>query len=170
MPEVSKRQAAREAANFSMAPSGLWTPQRTTAAANRVVSTYRRTPEDLLQVGASFYPNWRQDAEHIGQQIGQSHEAGAALLAHLSPQNEAESNRVQAMQLVHGLSDKAAAAMVKAGQHSIDAVGAKSRADAAAKAGNTREHGYWSTEYAKHRIEHNKWRAQSGITGTPLGM
>lgn len=154
---------------FQALPSGLWTPQQTGAVAGNLVGAYQRAPKESLKLGKSFYPNWNEDAHHIGEAIGQTHEHGAAILAQLSPSNEAEQNRIHALQLVHGMDDKATAHMLKAGESAGLAKGAGVRARHAEGIGDSAGASHWTSEHAKHTADNLMHRSKAGITGTPLG-
>jgi hypothetical protein len=144
----------------------IWTPQRTQAVATRFVSAYQRTPENLLAHGREFYPTWHEDAHHIGTVTGLGHEAGAAILAHLSPANEAERNRIQAMQLVHGVDDKQAGMLLRAAKASSAAKSAEVRLRGAAT--GSRFHTELAAEYAGQSAKNEQLRRRAGIVGTPL--
>ena len=163
------RTTQREGAPFSPLPAKPWTPQQQGAVASNYSASYRKTPEHLLKLGASFYPNWHEDAQHIGEATGLGHEAGAAVMAHLSPSNEAEKNRIQAMQVVHGMDDRATAHMLKASEHASIAKGAEVRARHAQKAGDMTGASHWGAEHQKHSAMNATLRAKAGIQGTPLG-
>lgn len=144
-----------------------WLPQQTAAVASRLVRTYEQTPQNLRDAGAQFYPLWNETAEHIGTAIGKTTEHGAAILAHLSPSNEAEMNRMQGMQIAHSMSDKALAAMVKAGEHSTMAKSFEVRSRSAVP--GSPEHSSLLAEHAKHTAEVQRLRGVAGVVGTPLG-
>jgi hypothetical protein len=150
-------------------PKGLWTPKQTQLITGNYVRAYANAPDVHREHGAEFFPSWNEDAHHIGEAIGQGHEAGAALLAHLSPANEAEMNRIQGLQLVHGVSGKQAGHMVKAGAAASRGVGATSRRTAALRKGDTSGASHWHAEAESAKAEAQHHRAKSGLKGTPLG-
>jgi hypothetical protein len=147
----------------------LWTPQQSTAVSQRYERAYQRTPSGLLHTGAEFYPTWHETAHHIGGQIGGGVEHGAAVLAHLSPANEAELNRIQGMQVVHGLSDKQMGHLVKAGASAARGHSATSSRSAALKRGDTVAASRYHAEAEKHGAETARLRGKAGIADTPLG-
>ena len=153
-----------------MTPGGVWSPQQTGAVANNYVQAYQRAPKESLRLGKSFYPNWHEDAEHIGQAIGQSTSHGAAILAQLSPSTEAETNRIQALQLVHGMDDKAYSHMGKAADAAGRAKSAGSSMRHALKSGDTAAASNFHGIHAKAEQENLYHRKQAGIVDTPLGM
>jgi hypothetical protein len=174
MAKVSKRtnniEGVAPPKGFQALPSGLWTPQRTTAVAGNLVRAYQNASPESLKLGAEFYPGWHEDAQHLGEATGQGVEAGAAMMAHISPSNEAEANRMQALQLVHGLDDKAALHIGKAAAAATRQKGAEVRMRNAIKAGDHSEANRWHEEYQQHKAENDHFRGKSGIMGTPLGM
>jgi hypothetical protein len=145
----------------------VWTPQRTVAVANRFINRFQQTPPHLRQTGAEFYPTWHEDAQHIGHVTGLGHEAGAAILAHLSPANEAEQNRIQALQLVHGVSDRQAGHLINAAKSSRAAQSAEVRLRHAEP--GSRFHQELTSELAGHTARNAALRRKAGIEGTPLG-
>lgn len=83
--------------------SKLWTPEQKGLVAVNYAEGYIQTPKHLRNVGKEFYPSWQTDAGYVGDVAGIGLAGGAALMASLSPSNEAELNRIQAIQLAHGL-------------------------------------------------------------------
>lgn len=156
---------------FKVTPK-LWTPQREVAIATNLHNSYMRAPEHLRNFGAQFYPMWHKTAQHIGEQLGMTTEHGAAILAHLSPQNEAELNRFQGLGLVHAISDEGHKAILEAGMHVRSARSITSKMHPALKSGkigkDSREHLEMLEQIAHHESENERLRKQSGIIGTPL--
>ena len=144
-----------------------WTPQRTTSVAGRLSRAYEATPPHLLEAGAAFYPTWNETADHVGQHLGKSVEHGAAVLAHLSPANEAEVNRIQGLQMVHGVSDKGLGHLVRAGEHATMAKSTEVRLRHMQP--GTRAHTALSDDHAAHTAEIERLRRVAGVRGTPLG-
>ena len=141
----------------------LWTPQRTQSVATRYERAYLRTPEPLLKAGAEFYPGWHEDAQHIGQTLDLGHEAGAAIMAHLSPANEAEINRIQAMQVTHGIGDKQSRLLMRAGE--MASIAQSNEVLSRKAPAGSRFH----VEHQKASAENARLRQKAGIIGTPLG-
>jgi hypothetical protein len=152
---------------FKMTPSGLWTPKQQKLVVANYSNAYLKTSPELLGYGAEFYPAWNEDAQHLGEVMGQDTAAGSALLAHLSPSKEAEENRLAAYQLVHGISDRNAARLQKAGEHASAAKSAEVRMRHA-EPGST-FHKQLQAEYAEHAAANRQLRGQAGIEGTVLG-
>lgn len=153
------------------APGGLWTPKQKQLITGNYVRAYANAPDIHREHGEAFFPSWNEDAQHIGEAIGQTHEAGAALLAHLSPANEAEMNRIQGLQLVHGdISDKQVQHMTKAADAASRGASAASRRTAARKRGDTSEASHWHAEAESAKAEAKHHRGKSGLAGTPLGF
>ena len=141
----------------------LWTPQRTLAVSQRFERAYANTPKHLLAAGAEFFPGWNEDAHHIGQVTGLGHEAGAAIMAHLSPANEAEQNRIQAIQLTHGVTDKQASHLMRAGE--MQSIAQSNEVRSRKAPAGSRFH----VEHQKAQAENMRLRQKAGIVGTPLG-
>lgn len=158
-------------ADFQMTPSS-WSPQREVAVAGRLHAAYLGTPEHLKNYGAQFYPLWNETAQHIGETIGRGTAHGAAILAHLSPSNEAELNRIQGIGLVHTIGEEGHRALIQASQHASQAKSLTSRMNPALKKGRigegSKEHTDFLEKIAYHENENAKLRKQSGIIGTPL--
>lgn len=94
-----------------------WSPQRTSSVSRRLSGLYVSAPSEMKALGRQFYPVWSDTAAHIGEVTGTSRAHGAAVLAHLSPSNEAEMNRIQAIQLVHTQTPTDLKNLVEAGRH-----------------------------------------------------
>lgn len=173
MPRETSRDAAVGGGDFKPitgeAPGGLWTPKQKQLITGNYVRAYANAPDVHREHGAEFFPSWNEDAHHIGEAIGQGHEAGAALLAHLSPANEAEVNRIQGLQMVHGVTDKQAGHMIKAGEAASRGVSATSRRTAAHRRGDTASAGRYHEEAMSHKAEAAHHRAKAGLAGSPLG-
>lgn len=173
MAKITNRGASIETPagpeGFQKTPGGLWSPQQTGAVANNLISAYQRAPKESLKLGKRFYPNWNEDAQHLGAAVGQTHEAGAAILAHLSPSNEAEQNRIHALQLVHGMDDRASMHMMKAGAAASRAKSSEVQMRHAVKNEDWAAANVHQEAYDKHKAENAKLRGKAGIQGTPLG-
>lgn len=168
MPNTTQRNGFRPITGE--AKGGLWTPKQKQLITGNYVRAYANAPEEHIKHGEEFFPSWNEDAHHIGEAIGQNHEAGAALLAHLSPANEAEMNRIQALQLVHGdISDKQVGHMMKAADAASRGTGAISRRTAAKRRGDMTEASRWHAEAESAKAEASHHRSKSGLAGTPLG-
>ena len=149
-------------------PSKLWTPGQTTAVAANYSRSYERAPEKAHALGGQFYPNWQEDAAHIGQVSGQGLGGGAAIMAHLSPSTEAETNRIMALQLVHGTDDKQIAHIAKSAEHAEIAKAAVGRRTGAQRSGDTAAVERENAIIQKHGALSAKSRSKAGLTGTPL--
>ena len=177
---------ATPSGEFSKATTGgLWVPERIAEAGTNLARAYEAAPEQAHEWGRQFYPEWQQTAAHIGAMAGQSTAHGAAILAHLSPQNEAEINRIQAMGMVHGgggiESTRQTNAMMRAG---LAGEAAKSH-EASLRAGkqklaegkvprseqsaHMKQMQYHQEEYERHSAENQRLRRMAGVVGTPLG-
>ena len=166
---ITQRADPGEGEGFAPMPSKLWTPRQKQLVTGNYVRAYQNAPDVARQHGANFYPSWHEDAQHIGQAIGRDTNAGAALLAHLSPANEAEQNRIHALQVTHGVSDRQEKHLLKAGQSASMATGAASRRTHALKAGDTVAASRWDAEAQQHKADTARFRQLGGIKGTPLG-
>ena len=125
---------------------GLWLPKQKQLITGNYVRAYLNTPPHLRQHGVEFFPGWNEDAQHIGEVTGLGPEAGAAIIAHLSPANESEKNRIQGMQLVHGVtSDKATKALIEAGEHAYLAKSAETSGRHARKHGDVGAASSWAS-------------------------
>ena len=155
---------------------GLWTPKQKQLITGNYVRAYANAPDVHREHGEAFFPSWNEDAQHIGEHIakpgtGLAHEAGAALLAHLSPANEAEMNRIQALQLVHGnLNPQQVGHMMKAADAASRGASASSRRTAARKRGDTDAASRYHVEAESAKAEAAHHRGKSGLAGTPLGF
>ena len=140
--------------------------------AGGLVRAYVNTPKHLKHLGSQFYPMWHADAEHFAQHIGGSIEQGASILAHLSPSQESEMNRLMAYQMVHGMSDKQGDLLVKAAGHAQEAKGIRSQMMHMSKRGEegTSTFHKLSQQHEALRGEAKTLRQRSGIQGTPLGQ
>lgn len=138
-----------------------WSHQRTTATANRYIAAWEATSPALRAVGAEFFPTWNATAQHIGDHLGQTLVHGAAILAHLSPANEAEANRLQALYLVHNLDDDQLRLLTCAGNLSSQAV-------SAAVEGRRVEAALRRAARLTARVK--RLRAEAGIGDTPLNQ
>jgi hypothetical protein len=79
-----------------------WNHQRTTVYGHNALERFETAPEHAVSSGRAFFPTWQEDAAHLGAHSeNPSVERGAAILAQLSPSQEATRNRMMAYQLVH---------------------------------------------------------------------
>lgn len=154
------------AAHSWMTPT-IWTPQRSTGIATRLVRSYMGAPDEIKELGKQFYPVWNQTAEHLGRTAGLTTEHGAAIMAHISPKNEAELNRIQAMQLVHGVSANVHESMVRAAGHASAAASARGRMRGVPD--GSPEHRELAAEVEHHNREVEAIKSRSGLKGTPAG-
>lgn len=155
-------------ADWAPTPAGIWTPQQSAAVTRNYIKAYRNTPVSHLKLGEQFYPEWHEAAGVIGSLRGQSVAHGAAVLAHLSPSNEAETNRIQALQMASTLDDSALANLVKAGEHQSLAQSAGLRATRSKDLSSSERKDYAdAAEY--HASEKARLKDAAGIKGTPLG-
>jgi hypothetical protein len=157
-------------AGFTKTAAGLWKPEQIQTAGANLVRAYESAPKLAHRYGKKFYPEWHETAEHIGAAAGLSTAHGAAILAHLSPQNEAEMNRVQAMGVVHGPIEgsRRTNAIIRAGQHADMAKSHNSSLREAEKRGDTKAMLHHAEQYDIHHSENMRLRQASGIVGTPL--
>lgn len=162
-------QRSTEGSSFETMPSGAWTPRQKQLVTGNYARAYRNAPAKSRRLGEQFYPSWHEDAQHIGSVTGTGVAGGAAILAHLSPANEAEVNRIQALQVAHGVSDRQANALIRAGESSAMQTGAVSKRTHALRAGDQPAASHWDREAALHSADVAKFRAKGGIEGTPLG-
>lgn len=154
-------------------PSGhnkktLWTPAQTGLVASNYVSAYQRAPAESKRLGKQFYPNWNEDAQHIGGVVGKSMAHGAAILAHLSPSNEAELNRMHALQLVHGMDDRAYRSMGKASEAAGRAKSSEVKLRNAVKNEDFSAANVHQADYDRASAENKYHRGKAKLTGTPL--
>lgn len=139
------------AIKFERTPSGVWTPQRTARIANNLVAAFGAASPNERSLGNRFYPDWNEDAQYLADKAGVSREHGAAMLARLSPQTEAEMNRMMGYQLL-SVGDKQAAHIHRAAELSRAAMKVK---------GSARE----ELNAAAKQV-----RAMAGLQGTPLNL
>jgi len=151
-------------------PSGLWTPRQKQMVTSNYVRAYMSASPEQRRMGAEFYPGWNEDATHIGEHIGRTLEHGAALMAHLSPANEAEQNRIQALQLTHtDFTSRQVRNVLAAGEAASRHTGAISNRTHAMKRGDTAAASHWNEEAERHAADVAKLRSKSGIgADTPL--
>jgi hypothetical protein len=151
-------------------PSGIWTPKQTQAVAQNLNRAYLNAPPQAQQWGEEFYPEWRATAEHIGGATGQGVAGGAAVLAHLSPSNEAEVNRIQALQLTHGGIGSSAqmSAIHKAAASAQAGQSYRASRDAAQRAGDAPAAQRFHEQYQGANAATMAYRRKAGIMGTPL--
>lgn len=149
-------------------PAKLWTPGQTIAVANNLSTRYETAPEAAHMAGSQFYSNWNEDAQHIGRVTGQGTAGGAAIMAHLSPSTEAETNRLMAMQLVHGTDDKSLRHIAKSAKHAEVAKAAVGRRTAALQRGDLSAAAEHDEVVQQHTALSRASRSKAGLTGTPL--
>ena len=146
-----------------------WSRHLRDTVTDNYLNTYMSAPSHLRNMGEQFFPNWNEDAHHIGEMIGRSPAHGAAIMAHLSPSNEAELNRIQAIQLADQLrrtGDDPAwnDAVQGASMHASAAKSAKQRARSASGRDKDR-----LLALSAHHVEQAaKARSALGFGGTPL--
>lgn len=85
---------------FERTPSGVWSPQRRAHVANNLFTAFQQASPEERALGNKFYPDWNEDSQYLADQAGVSPAHGAAMLARLSPQTEAEMNRMMGYQLL----------------------------------------------------------------------
>lgn len=170
-------QRVGRGSRFSVTPSnhgekGQWSRHLRNAVASNYYNTYVNAPSHLRNMGEQFFPNWNEDAHHIAGMLGEGHtvEHGAALMAHLSPSNEAELNRIQAIQLAHHIRDdhftpSRMDAMEEASQMASLAKGLGTRARNAEGS----ERGRLLDQKAHAEMVKDAARRHVGLEGTPLG-
>lgn len=168
MASVTQRGGGGDSGLVLPMPHKLWTPGQTVAVANNYSQSYERAPESAHELGGKFYSNWNQDAEHIGSVSGQGLEGGAAIMAHLSPSTEAETNRIMAMQLVHGTSDQQIKHISTAAKHAAISKAAVGRRTGAKKRGDMAAYAEHDAVVQKHNALSAKARSRAGLTDTPL--
>lgn len=161
MAKLTKRDS-----NWQTTPA-KWSPQRISHVSQNYTSAFLNTSPEMRAAGARFYPLWNETAEHIGNVVGGTTSHGAAVLAHLSPSNEAEKNRIQGLQLAHTLTDDIAHHILLGAEHGLQA---KSHEVSArhVQPGSSK-HAFHMQEYEKHAKEVLRHRRATGYTGTPLG-
>lgn len=150
-----------------------WTEHKTRSLRHNYSQGYMSTPAPLLKAGADFYPTWHEDAQHLADAAGVHLGNTAAMIAHLSPSNEAELNRIQGFQMIHDTihNDRAFSALLEMGQHAHHIASAQNKQRNIAKQGGTgsKEHLEQVMREADHRAALDSLRQQSGLHGTPLG-
>lgn len=161
MANVTKRNSS-----WQMTPVD-WSPQRLSHVSQNYTRAFQNTSPEMRSAGARFYPLWNETAEHIGDVVGGTTAHGAAILAHLSPSNEAEKNRIQGLQLAHTLTDKVAAHIIMGAEHASLAKSHEVRARN--KNISQSERDFHLSEYSKHASEVRRHRKATGFAGTPLG-
>ena len=149
-------------------PAKLWTPGQTVGVAANYTRSFETAPSSAVKLGGQFYSHWNEDAQHIGQVTGQGTAGGAAIMAHLSPSTEAETNRLMAMQLVHGTSDEQLGHIARSAGHAAKAKSAVGRRTAAIKAGDMEAAAQHDIVAQKHTRLSGVSRERAGLAGTPL--
>lgn len=138
---------------FERTPSRNWSPQLQAGLVRNTVEAYRDTTPKQRHLGAQFYPDWNEDAQYLGQQMGHAtHEHASAMIARLSPQTEAEMNRMMGYQTLH-----------------MDDVQTRHVTDSATFSQEALKHPKGSPERAALTKRSGELRAKAGIVGTPLG-
>lgn len=149
-------------------PAGLWTPEQTLTVANNLSQAYLNAPQQAQEWGEEFYPEWHATAHHIGQATGTGLAGGSAILAHLSPSNEAEMNRIQALQLVHGgvmESSRQMGHIHKAAEATREAQSLQGSMQKAQQRGDTTAAGRFHDQLQTARAASHAHRAKAGLTG-----
>ena len=153
------------------ATEGLWTPQKQGIVRSNYAVGYLQATDQQRSLGAQFYPRWNADAQHLGERLGGTTEHGAAVLAHLSPANEAEQNRIQAYQLVHlmeqGHGETLAHHIGRAAEHVTAANGLRSQIRYMEGRGEDATRLHEQLDHHVTQADHH--RQQAEIKGTPLG-
>lgn len=150
-----------------------WSEYKVGAVRHNYKQGFLQTPEHLLRAGAEFYPTWHEDAQHLSDAAGVPLANTVAMIAHLSPSNEAEMNRIQGFQMVHDMihNDRGFHAALGMAEHARRAQSARSRMQAVERQGGagSRQHRVLGAELKNHQMALQVLRDQSGVEGTPLG-
>lgn len=141
------------AIKFERTPAGVWSPQRQAYVAKNLLGAFSSASPQERALGNRFYPDWNEDAQYLAQQAGVSPEHGAAMLARLSPQTEAEMNRMMGYQLL-SIHDKQA-------QHIHESAALARQAMGAPRG---------SAEREALVAESKAMRDKAGLQGTPLNL